>query len=149
MYLSASSSHYKWVPVGVWSRGEVLPIMVYTERLRPKWVPFSGFRSGIWKGRDFTCWSIWKSREIGHFGRLKAGPEGLTDAFCGCENVRVLWFIHRHFKDSRITPVKGMQISNKVYERGTLFLIESIQKGLNNSWVKKTKAKNVKNGPSK
>ena len=59
----------KWVPVGIWSRGEVLPIMVYTERLRPKWVPFSGFRSGIWKGMDFTCWSIWKGREIGHFGR--------------------------------------------------------------------------------
>ena len=67
--LSASSSYYKWVPVGVWSRGEVLPIMVYTERLRPKWVPFSGFRSGIWKGMDFTCWSIWKGREISHFGR--------------------------------------------------------------------------------
>ena len=48
------------------------------------------------------------------------GPEGLTDAFCGCENVRILWFIHGHFKDSTITPVKGMQISNKVYESGTL-----------------------------
>ena len=59
----------KWVPVGIWSRGEVLPAIVYTEKLCPKWVPFSGFRSGIWNGRDFTCWSIWKCREIGHFGR--------------------------------------------------------------------------------
>ena len=59
----------KWVPVGIWSRGEVLPAIVYTEKLCPKWVPFSGFKSGIWKGRNFTCWSIWKCREIGHFGR--------------------------------------------------------------------------------
>jgi len=27
-----------------WSPGGVLPIMAYTERLRPKGVPFSGFR---------------------------------------------------------------------------------------------------------
>ena len=37
--------------------GEVLPMMAYTGRLRPKGVlPFSGFR--YMKGRDFTSWSI-------------------------------------------------------------------------------------------
>ena len=35
----------------------------------PEMGTFSSFRSGIWNGRDFTCWSIWKGREIGHFGR--------------------------------------------------------------------------------
>ena len=34
----------------------VLPMMACTGRLRPKGVPFSGFR--YMKGRDFTSWSI-------------------------------------------------------------------------------------------
>ena len=58
-------------------RGGILPIMAYTERIRPNGVPFSGFR--IWKGSEFTRCSIWKGREIGHFGLWK----GRTDEFYG------------------------------------------------------------------
>ena len=45
--------------------------MAYTGRIRPKEVLFSGV-SGIWKGKDFTSWSIWKERIIRHFGLKKA-----------------------------------------------------------------------------
>ena len=33
-----------------WTPGGVLPMMAFKARLRPKGVPFSGFRT--WKGRD-------------------------------------------------------------------------------------------------
>ena len=37
--------------------------------------------------------SVWKGREICHFGHLK-GPKGRTDAFYGCEQVeKTYWFI--------------------------------------------------------
>ena len=47
-----------------------LPIefmFAYTGRLRPKAVPVFQ-ASGIWKGRDFTNWRIWKGSKICHFG---------------------------------------------------------------------------------
>ena len=40
------------IMVGSFPGGGVLPIMAYTGRLRPKGVPFSGFR--YIKGRDFS-----------------------------------------------------------------------------------------------
>ena len=52
----------------------VLPKKAYTGRLRPK----GGYlfqASGIWKGRDFTRWSIRKGGGICHLGLLK-GPKG-------------------------------------------------------------------------
>ena len=41
--LSLFTQVYKWVPATQLPGGEVLPIMAYTGRLRPKGVPFSGF----------------------------------------------------------------------------------------------------------
>ena len=58
--------------------GELLPMMAYTRRLRPKGVSFQA--SGIWKGRDSTCWSIWRGREICHLGLWKGSKE-LTEKF--------------------------------------------------------------------
>ena len=40
--------------------------------------------SGIWKSRDFTCWSIWNSMEICHFGRSNE-LQGLAGVFYGFE----------------------------------------------------------------
>ena len=56
--------------------GGLLPIM--TGRLSSwKWYLFHAL--GIWKGWDFTSWSIWKVREICQFGRSE-GPKGMTNA---------------------------------------------------------------------
>ena len=38
------------------------------------------------RGRDFTWLSVWKGKEIYHFGRLK-GLKGRGYAFCGYEKV--------------------------------------------------------------
>ena len=55
--------------------------MAYTGRLLRKEYLFQA--SGIWKGRDFTSWSIVrKGRDICHLGPWK-GPEGLTGEFYG------------------------------------------------------------------
>ena len=35
--------------------------------------PPEGKASDLWKGRDFTRWSIWKSKEVCHLGQWK-GP---------------------------------------------------------------------------
>ena len=49
--------------------------------------------SGIWKGKDLTCWSIWKGRDFWHFYWWK-DLKRITDAFYGWENVLVLRSIH-------------------------------------------------------
>ena len=50
----------------------VLPTVAYTGKLRRKRKPYLGFR--YIKEWGFTCWSIWKGREIYHFGRLQNSP---------------------------------------------------------------------------
>ena len=65
-----------------------LPIefrFAYTGRLRPKGVPVFQ-ASGIWKGRDFTNWSIWKGSKICHFG-LKYDLKELQKDPDSCEKV--------------------------------------------------------------
>ena len=72
-------------------------------RLCPKGVPFSGFRSG--KGRDFT-----------HFG-LYNGPNGLTDAFYGCEKLEVektFWFCDLFLFYSQCINSRGTICQKKV-----------------------------------
>ena len=58
---------------------------------------FARFLAGIWKGRDFTCWNIWKGREICHFRPVKR-LKSLIDAFYrpqkSQENIFALWFIN-------------------------------------------------------
>ena len=89
------------------ARGELL-IMAYKGRLRPKRVPFLGFRKMNVKGRDFTSWGMWKGRKsvISVFKK----PKKLTDAFYGCEmskNVLILWFI----QDRAFTALQRIQSS--------------------------------------
>ena len=43
--------------------GEVLPIMAHTGDSAQMGYIFQA--SGIWKGGDFTSWSIWKGAEVG------------------------------------------------------------------------------------
>ena len=50
----------------------VLPTVAYTRKLRRKRKPYLGFR--YIKEWGFTGWSIWKGREIYHFG-LSKGPK--------------------------------------------------------------------------
>ena len=50
----------------------VLPTVAYTGKLRRKRKPYLGFR--YIKEWGFTGWSIWKGREIYHFG-LSKGPK--------------------------------------------------------------------------
>ena len=50
----------------------LLPTVAYTGKLRRKRKPYLGFR--YIKEWGFTCWSIWKGREIYHFGRLQNSP---------------------------------------------------------------------------
>ena len=53
---------------------EALPMKAYWYgETRPK--GYLRQASGVWKGRDFTRWSIWKGREICHLGLWK-GPKG-------------------------------------------------------------------------
>ena len=58
--------------------GGGLPTMPFPGGPRPKGYLFQA--SGICKDRDFTSWSIEKSREICHLGLWK-GPKGGTDEF--------------------------------------------------------------------
>ena len=58
--------------------GGLLLMMAYTRWLRPKGVSFQA--SGLWKGRDSTCWRMWKGREICHLGPWKVSIE-LTEKF--------------------------------------------------------------------
>ena len=84
----------------------VLPMMGYTRRLRPKGVPFFGFR--YMKGRDFTSWSIWKGSEISHFGLWK-DPNGLPDEFYGFTNKsRKRSFFFKANFDNRFRPFTGV-----------------------------------------
>ena len=59
---------------GFWGKFQ---ITAYTQRLRPKRVAFQAL--GIWKSRDFTCWSIWKVREMS-FRSVKSLRRANTDA---------------------------------------------------------------------
>ena len=72
-------------------------LMAFTGRLRPMRGTFARVLAGIWKGRDFTCWNIWKGREICHFRPVKR-PKSLIDAFYrpqkSQENILALWLIN-------------------------------------------------------
>ena len=61
------------------------------------------------RGRDFTWWSVWKGKEIYHFGRLK-GLKGRGYAFCGYEKVEKTFCFCNLFifclKNSAFTAVK-------------------------------------------
>ena len=46
--------------------GGILPTIAYTERLHPKGISYLGF--SYIKEQGFTSWSIWKGKEIYHFG---------------------------------------------------------------------------------
>ena len=64
--------------------------------------------SGIWKGRDFTSWSILtKCRQICHLGLWK-GPKGITDEFYGFikSRKRSVFVIDSYLRDSAFTVVK-------------------------------------------
>ena len=87
--------------------------------------------SSIWKGRDFTSWSILKKgREICHLG-LWIGPKGLTDEFYGLlswENVLFLWLIPIE-KTVHLQQLKGMQSRKQGMWKGYHLSIEGIWKG--------------------
>ena len=52
--------------------GGELPMMAYAGgSTRKGYVSFWSLPSGIWKGRDFTSWSILNGREICHLGLWK------------------------------------------------------------------------------
>ena len=64
--------------------------------------------SGIWKGKDFTSWSILtKGRQICHLGLWK-GPKGITDEFYGFikSRKRSVFVIDSYLRDSAFTVVK-------------------------------------------
>ena len=70
-----------------------------------KWVPFSGLRY-ISKGRDFTSWSIWKGREICHFGLYK-DLKRLQKDFMAVKKSRKFFafVIYSLYKTSLSTPI--------------------------------------------
>ena len=74
--------------------GGVLPIMAHTGTLRPKGVPFSGFR--YMKGQGNLS-----------FGSVK-GPKGLTDEFYGFikSRKRSIFVVDSYLKHSAFTAVK-------------------------------------------
>ena len=89
-------------------------LMAYTWRLGPKGVPFSGFRF-VWKGGDFSIWSIWKSSEI--LWSVKWPTEGTKkDNFYGCEKVEKMSYfvIYSYIEQSglyNLQQLKEMQSS--------------------------------------
>ena len=107
----------------------VLPMMAYTGRLARNGYLFQA--SSIWKGRDFTCWSILiKSREICHLSLWK-GPKGLTDEFYGLlsrENVLFLWLISIE-RTVHLQQLKEMQSRKQGKWKGHHLSIEGIWKG--------------------
>ena len=63
--------------------------------------------SDIWKGWDFTHWSIWKGRGICHVGLWK-GLKGRTDEFYGFIKSRKhpTFVIDSYLNDNVYTAVK-------------------------------------------
>ena len=63
--------------------------------------------SGIWKGKDFTSWSIQKGREVCHLGLWKSS-KGLTDEFYGFikSRERSIFVTNSYVKDIAFTAVK-------------------------------------------
>ena len=80
--------------------------MACTERLRPKGVPFLGFRYI----KEYGFYSLKYTKGLGNlsFGSVK-GPIGQTDEFYGFKNSRKLYIfvIDSYLKDSSFTAVKS------------------------------------------
>ena len=114
--------------------GGVLPMMAYTGRLAREGYLFQA--SSIWKGRDFTCWSILiRSRQICHLGLWK-GPKRA--------NKWILWLIKSrkrsifvtdsYWKDSAFTAVKRDAKSQTRYVKGVPFVNRRYMKGVPFLW---------------
>ena len=89
--------------------------------------------SGIWKGRDFTGWSIYRGREICHLGLWKSSiSKGLTDEFYGSikwGKLFFLWLIAIK-KTVHLQQLKGMQSSKLGMWKGYHLSIEGITKAV-------------------
>ena len=100
--------------------GGGLPMMACTGGSARKGYLFQA--SGIWKGRDFTRWSIQMGMEICYLGLWKGPKHDYTwilwrykveKTFYFCE-----WFL---FNTQCIySSYKGCKVLNKVYESGTI-----------------------------
>ena len=90
--------------------------------------------SSIWKGRDFTSWSILiKSREICHLGQWK-GPKRANRWILWLIQLRKrsIFVIDSYWKDSAFTAVKRDAKSQTRYVYH--LLIEGIWKGYHGTW---------------
>ena len=98
--------------------------------------------SGIWKGRDFTRWSIRKGREICHLGLWK-GPEGRTDEYYGFIKPKKRfyfgnWFLFKRQCISEFLTkyVKGVPFVNRRYTKALPFSWKMVYKRVR-GWISK------------
>ena len=123
--------------------------MAHTERLRQKWVAFSGFRF-IWKDRDFTRSSIWKGREICHLGLWKR-PKDLTNEFYGFikSGKRSIFVIDSYLNDNAFTEqLKGMHSPKQSIWKGYHLSIERRMYPFREKWYIKCKGVGPRGGAS-
>ena len=85
----------------------VLPISAFTGRLCPKGAPFQTL--GLWKGRDLTCWSIWKGWEICHCSLWKT-QKGWQIEIMAMKKWRKRsgFVLYLNFNDSTFTAVRAI-----------------------------------------
>ena len=85
----------------------VLAILAFTGRLCPKGVPFQTL--GLWKVRDFTCWSIWKGWEICHCSLWKTQKGWQIEIMAVKKWRKRSGFVpYLYFNDSAFTAVRAI-----------------------------------------
>ena len=91
--------------------------------------------SAIWKGTDFTLWSIRKGREICHLGLWK-GLKGRTDEFYGFIKSRKhsVLVIDSYLNDSAFAAVKRDAKFLTRYVKRVQFVNRKYTKGVPFSW---------------
>ena len=138
-FMGGLVAHKGWSGIGG-STEMILPFVFYCWPFSPSFAPGGRYSpwwpiwegsarkgylfqaSGIWKGRDFTRWSIQMGREICRLGLWKGPKHDYTwilwhykveKTFYFCE-----WFL---FNTQCIySRYKGCKVLNKVYESGTI-----------------------------